>query len=622
MARLLVYSSLQPIKTKNMKKLLHFVLTLFCLGFVLQSFAQEKSKFDEQFKIIDTELTSWDPVRGKWLSSSLRAMSSNQPIPDRTFPEDYSPGEMMKMVPPSTLSNIRTISQANGQNTTNMLERERWNRVNNYVYRPDCNLVMGRTYGDPHLKSFDGASYSFQTVGEFVLVNSNNGQMEVQVRQEPQRDDFSLNTAVAMRVGGDRVGIYANQRDINSPSPIMVNGFPVQMTGRTYYLPHGGTIRNSGRDYIITWPSGEKVSVDLRNSGGMSFMNIAVQVYPCTSNNMSGLLGNANGTRQDDFNIRGRGSSPMFGGEMSERMEKERLAFLAKDFANNFRIQPMTSLFDYGFGQSTMSYTDYTYPRVHHTLNDLSRDQRTNARNACARAGLTGAELDACIFDQGFLRIDPTPRPVIPCPTTGATLGRVDNEEPNVNPRDIINTGSTTTPNGTGAGIPTSRPITSTPVINERETPATTVPSTRPDKPAWQSSDVRDTPTPGTPSTGTSNDKIEKHDTNSNGGAIPRPSDSSPNTEKKDTKKDTRTEPVKTNPRPTYTPKPRPVEKSEPEPSYTPPPRKESKPTPPPASRPVSKPTPKPKPVPKPTPNRTKSAPVPTPAPSRGGRGG
>lgn len=574
----------QPIKTENMKKLLHFVLTLFCLGFVSQSCAQETSKFDEQFKTIDTELASWDPVRGKWLSSSLRAMSSNQPIPDRAFPEDYSPGEMMKMVPPSTLSNIRTISQANGQNTTDMLERERWNRVNNYVYRPDCKLVMGRTYGDPHLKSFDGASYSFQTVGEFVLVNSNNGQMEVQVRQEPQRDDFSLNTAVAMRVGGDRVGIYANQRDINSSSPVMVNGFPVQMSGRTYYLPHGGTIRTSGRDYIVTWPSGEKVSVDLRNSGGMSFMNIAVQVYPCASNNMTGLLGNANGTHQDDFNIGGRGISPMFGGEMSDRMEKERLAFLAKDFANNFRIQPMTSLFDYGFGQNTMSFTDYTYPRVHLTLNDLSRDQRTNARNACARAGLTGAELDACIYDQGFLRIDPTPRPVIPCPTTGATLGRVDKEEPNVNPRDIINTGSTTTPNGAGVGVPTSRPITSTPVINEKETPAITVPSTRPNKPAWQSSDVRDTPTTVAPSTGTSNDKVEKHDTNSNGGAIPRPSDSSPNTEKKDT----RTEPVKPNSRPTYTP------------------TKKSTPM-------RTKPAPKPAPAP--------SRPS-TPAPSRGGRGG
>jgi len=95
---------------------------------------------------------------------------------------------------------------------------------------------------------------------------------------------------------------------------------------------------------------------------------------------------------------------------------------------------------------------------------------------------------------------------------------------------------------------------------------------------------MRDTPTTVAPSTGTSNDKVEKHDTNSNGGAIPRPSDSSPNTEKKDT----RTEPVKPNSRPTYTP------------------TKKSTPM-------RTKPAPKPAPAP--------SRPS-TPAPSRGGRGG
>ncbi len=588
-----------------MKKALHFILVLVGIGFVNETYAQETSRFDEQFKSIDNELTSWDPVRGKWLSASLRSMATDQPIPDRTFPEDFAPGEMMRLVPTSTVNNIRVISQANGQNTNDILERERWNRINNYLYRPDCKLIMGRTYGDPHLKSFDGASYSFQTVGEFVLTSANNGQLEVQVRQEPQSDDFSLNTAVAMRVGGDRVGIYAdNRRNAGFSSPLLVNGFPVHLEGGTYYLPHGGNIRKSGRNYVVTWPTGEKASVDLRRSGSMEFMNIAVQIYPCATYNYTGLLGNANGSRQDDFNI-GRGVSPMFGGEMSERMEKERLAFLAKDFANNFRVQPATSLFDYGFGQNTMTFTDYSYPRVHRTINDLSRDSRTNARNACARAGLTGAELDACIFDQGFLQIPPTPRPVIHDPTTNARLEPVVKEVPNVNPpREIKSPPSDHVNDGDSRTEPNTRPI-ATPIDQHREDKLDSQEELKKnDRPTWESSEpreVKDQKTenvrPTTPNTGDNNSRqIENKSTPEE-----RPKVESPKPIYKEENKVSNPKPTESKTRPVVVTKPKPSKESTP---VSRPSTKENKPvTPPPAA--------------KPSPNKTVTSPR-----IGGGRGG
>ncbi len=577
-----------------MKKGLHFILTLLCVAFVSQSHAQEPSRFDEQFKSIDNELTSWDPVRGKWLSASLRSMAADQPIPDRTFPEDFAPGEMMKMVPAATLDNIRVISQANGQNTNDILERERWNRVNNYIYRPDCKLIMGRSYGDPHLKSFDGSSYSFQTVGEFVLTSANNGQLEVQVRQEPQSDDFSLNTAVAMRVGQDRVGIYTNnQRNANFSSPVLVNGFPVQLTSGTYYLAHGGTIRHSGRNYIVTWPTGEKVSVDITRSGSMEFMNVAVQIYPCATYNYSGLLGNANGRSQDDFNI-GRGISPMFGGATSQQMEKERLAFLAKDFANNFRVQPNTTLFDYAFGQNTMTFTDYSYPRVHRTINDLSRENRTNARNACARAGLTGAELDACIFDQGFLQIPPTPRPVINDPTVNRPLPRVEREVPNVNPhREIKTVPGDHIKDGDSRSTPNTRPI-STPIEQQKEGKMEVEDATKQtERPVWQSTQPREV----------QEQKVES---------------TQPTTEGSNAKQKENTNNTKPAERPKVE-SPKPAE-SKPRPAVTPKTSKETRPVSTPDTK-VSTPKPvvgpsTPAPAPKPMPSKT-STPV-----KIGGRGG
>lgn len=599
-----------------MKRYLHFVLAILGIGFSMQSFAQETSRFEEKFNAIDNELNSWDPVRGKWLGSSLRAMSEGQPIPDRTFPEDFSPGEMMRMVPSSTMNNVRVITQANGQNSTDLIERERWNRVNNFLNRPNCELSMGRTYGDPHLKSFDGESYSFQTVGEFVLTSANNGQLEVQVRQEPQSDDFSLNTAVAMNVGGDRVGIYAGNNGGNFRSPVLLNGFPLDLSDRTYYLPHGGTIRQSGKNYLVTWPSGEKVSVDMRRSGSMNFMNIAVQIYPCASNSYSGLLGNANGSRRDDYNLRDGGlSASVFGGEMNNQMEKERLAFLAKDFANYFRVTPVTSLFDYQFGQNTMSFTDFSYPRVHRTINDLPRNQRDAARNACARSGLTGAELDACIFDQAYLQIPPTPRPVIEDRTTNATLGRVDREIPNVNPPREI---PTPTNVQDGQEVPSTRPVSGSSTqsreeILEKENPTST--STKPisTRPTWESSESREVPIETAPAEPAPREKpvtLEKEESRpvSTGTPLPRPVSTPKPTEKVEQQKaeEPRTAPV---------PKPRPVVVPKPKQETPQPKVEEAKPAPTPKPRPVVRPkpaTPKPAPTPKPE----------TPAPARGGRGG
>jgi hypothetical protein len=63
-------------------------------------------------------------------------------------------------------------------------------------------------------------------------------------------------------------------------------------------------------------------------------------------------------------------------------------------------------------------------------MNDRDRDR---ARRDCERQGLTGAELNACIFDGGFLRIPPTPKPVINDPTTGTVI-RPTRPNPNVNP--------------------------------------------------------------------------------------------------------------------------------------------------------------------------------------------
>ena len=423
------------------------------IGIALLSFSSlnaQTDRFTQDFQPIRAELTKWDPIRGEWLASSMVSIAKKEPIPDRTFPENYTPAEMMKMVPESNRTAIQRIAATSTQNADST-SRGNWQSVTNQLTRSSCQPTMGRTYGDPHLSSFDGATYSFQTVGEFVLVKSASQNVEIQARQQPQSDDFSLNTAIAMNVGGDRVCVYANEKPDNiSNCSLRLNGAPLYINSGTYYLPHGGTIRYSSNNYVVTWPTGEVATIDFRRSSQMNFLNIAVQVFPCAQNDMEGLLGNANGRQNDDFDVRGNSNRPAymafssFGGsqmqQASNEMEKEYLAFLARDYARQFRVSPTTTLFDYGIGQSTFTYTDESFPRVHRTVNDLSPDRQNAARVRCEENGIRGDELKGCIFDQAYLEIPPSPKPIVRDLTSGIQMPRLDKPVNNINGSNITPT--------------------------------------------------------------------------------------------------------------------------------------------------------------------------------------
>lgn len=444
------------------------------IGIVLlsiNSINAQSDRFTQDFQPIRAELTKWDPIRGEWLASSMVSIAKKEPIPDRTFPENFTPAEMMKMVPESNRSAIQKIATTNTQNADSS-SKVNWNSINTQLSRPSCKPVQGRTYGDPHLSSFDGASYSFQTVGEFVLMRSASQNMEIQARQQPQSDDFSLNTALAMNVGGDRICIYANEKPDNiSNCALRLNGAPLYITSSVYYLPHGGTIRYAMNDYVVTWPTGEVATIDVRRSSQMNFLNVAVQVYPCAQNDLEGLLGNANGSQNDDFDVRGNNNRPAymafssFGSsqmqQASNDMEKEYLAFLARDYARQFRVTPTTSLFDYGIGQSTFTYTDESFPRVHRTVNDLSPDRQTAARAKCEENGIRGDELKGCIFDQAYLEIPPSPKPVVRDLTNGLQMSKLERPVNNVNGANI--TPTTYVSRGQGVDDTNPQPIQQNP---------------------------------------------------------------------------------------------------------------------------------------------------------------
>lgn len=49
--------------------------------------------------------------------------------------------------------------------------------------------MVGVGKGDPHIRTFDGQDYTFNGVGEFILMEDISGQMQVQVRAEQYVND-------------------------------------------------------------------------------------------------------------------------------------------------------------------------------------------------------------------------------------------------------------------------------------------------------------------------------------------------------------------------------------------------------------------------------------------------
>ncbi len=96
---------------------------------------------------------------------------------------------------------------------------------------------------DPHLRTFDGLAYDFQTAGEFVLArDANGGTFQVQARlSAPQGTRaWSALTELGIQVGADRVTI-----DATRAAPVWVNGAPLTFTSDTISLADGEINRTS-----------------------------------------------------------------------------------------------------------------------------------------------------------------------------------------------------------------------------------------------------------------------------------------------------------------------------------------------------------------------------------------
>lgn len=246
--------------------------------------------------------------------------------------------------------------------------------------------------GDPHLQTLNDNSYDFQGAGEFTLIRSNSGDMDIQARQEPldNHNPWAADTAVAMRVGKTRIEV-----DPGTQAHILINGHPFHVTKETVkHLPDAGELTVTTANTVsVQWPDGSVAQFDVDGRG----INVTFTTSPAEAAHLKGLLtALTHVTPSGNVKLEG-GNGAHFTLNLSTHAG---FKTLYGAFANSWRITQRASLFTYARGKNTKTYTNAAFPSwsVSHQSAPLST--REAAVRACLQSGITnGALLTDCEFD-------------------------------------------------------------------------------------------------------------------------------------------------------------------------------------------------------------------------------
>ncbi len=244
----------------------------------------------------------------------------------------------------------------------------------------------GVTWGDPHLISFDQVAFEFQTVGEYDLGFSSDNHVRVQARHQPWGGSpyISVNTAIATRMNGQKVGLYINPPAGQSPLRIGDLGTRTDVPVAGLDLGAGFKILKDGASgYRFEYPDGDIMKVEMHGT----YINAKIYPVLTRAGTMKGLLGNFDGDLFNEFIKREGGILPPL----------TTLA-LVREYATSWSIPTVAdSLFVYDGtetfgGFSNSSFPTYTPPADPTAFAAAQAD--------CTAAGVQPKNIDACAIDK------------------------------------------------------------------------------------------------------------------------------------------------------------------------------------------------------------------------------
>ena len=237
----------------------------------------------------------------------------------------------------------------------------------------------GQSFGDPHMVTLDGLYYDFHAFGDFILAQSQSGDLQVQARFVPVATALSRTDAVGVQITQDQVVVFAGSSVplVNGQAITLWNNHyqPLQGGGRLYRTTHprGFPI------FTLVWPTGEQVRIDLS-----TYTGVRVYLIPSRFGQVQGLLGTFNHDVGDEMTTRQGLVLPQL------------LTFdqLYQSFGVSWEVQP---------GESLLAGLEPVLPEYPPQLvdaNTLDEQERQIAQAQCEAAGITDPLLqEACILD-------------------------------------------------------------------------------------------------------------------------------------------------------------------------------------------------------------------------------
>jgi hypothetical protein len=262
-----------------------------------------------------------------------------------------------------------------------------------------CARGCAMSVGEPHLTAIDGTAFDFQAAGEYVLLRSADGAFEVQARQQPFRDarDVSIDTALAFRVNGHRVSIYA--KPAGSGGAL----FSVRVDGvesppfATTDLGNGAQLAPMAFGIEVAWPDGTLAWAF--PSGGEGYgLDLTVAPSDGAKLGMTGLL--AGIPEGSELPRLADGTVLPLSGDHGTRYNQ-----LFGQVAPSWHVTDAASLFDYAAGETTASFDIAGFPDPDLPM-DMNEVQLKAGVDAVAAAGETCAAIESrereflhCMFD-------------------------------------------------------------------------------------------------------------------------------------------------------------------------------------------------------------------------------
>jgi hypothetical protein len=243
-----------------------------------------------------------------------------------------------------------------------------------------------RVTGDPHLVTLDGLNYDMQSVGEFSLLDVPEREITIQARFAAAGTQSSV-IALATEWGGTKVEVRAD-------GTILANGESMTLAPGQGFSANedevGGYFYNDGGTFRLSWDSPTEGEAPVAMSWqpiNAALGGFGVQVPPGLETD--GLLGDNDGNPLDD--LKTREGLPIDASDATA---------IHDAYADSWRIVDGVSLFTYGPGQTTQSFTDRSFPQELVTTGDFPAAEQVTAQQACEAAGITaGPAFRNCVLD-------------------------------------------------------------------------------------------------------------------------------------------------------------------------------------------------------------------------------